>query len=169
MVLPGFYGAEKSNLCVSESGGNLSENTVRCTANLSKNRIYVEKCYFNHKNIISLILIPSHRPPLYTSTLFSLSINFRRIQIYFLWSFHYFQNYPNDKPYIWFFLENVLIVSRVEIGLEQIGWLRIKKEFRMLPKKHVFKRIRRNCQNKSLILVSVNTRSGPLSVSPFFW
>lgn len=79
VVLPGFYGTGKSNLCVSESGGNPSENTVRCTANLSKNRIYVEKCYFNYKNIISLILIPSHRPPLYTSTLFSLSINFRRI------------------------------------------------------------------------------------------
>ena len=49
VVLPGFYGAGKSNLCVSESGGQPSENPVRCTANVSKNGIYVEKCYFTTK------------------------------------------------------------------------------------------------------------------------
>ena len=70
VVLPGFHGAGKSNLCVSESGGDPSENTVMGTANVSKNRIYVENVILTTKIssplffLFPLIILP-RTPQLY--------------------------------------------------------------------------------------------------------
>lgn len=128
---PNFEGAGKCVLCLEGE-----ESPWRT-------QYWVPQMFLKIGFMLRISIIKISSPSFFLFSLTSCSVHLKSIQLK-----HTFQegvnlfslinpSFPDlssNKSYIWFFLEKVLMSSRVEIGLEQTDCFRTEKDLRMLQR-----------------------------------